>query len=768
MKKIFSKHIAISLMALILIIVSLTNTYGIKENSAISRGEFVKLINETFALKEDEESDSDSILSGREASYILAKLLGFDDSTEELSVKAILDLEIIPKELVEKKEISKSDANIFLDALKTAKMFQDSPYALTKCSLKDDFFAYENRKYLATATINPGKMSATSFSDVEKKVNSQLSEDLENILNSSNLSENSDEWKINELYQMYMDNKARSKSISMLKPYIDEIKAIKSIDELLSFQKKYEKYFDANPFLDVDAGSDAKVDAKKWAIFVNPSSYRLGAIEYYKDNEKNIPVQDAYINYIEKILSYMGETEDINKRAKTIFEFEKKRAEKDFPREDYDDPNLRYTKYSWDDMILYTTNSDILTTVSEHLLEYFKKMNIYCGNIEYVKYADSLYIEENLPVLKDYIILEVYNVFSKVLGDEVLDLPKDLNKALFGEIGEDKDIKERAQTFVVENMDQAFSNIYAKKHVAKDTKKDIVDMVEKIRDKYCERINNLTWMSDETKKKAIEKLITIKAYIAYPEDYEIDLKKSPVIKSKSEGGNLIEWTLLKKDLEHDEYIELLTKDVNQNVWKNLSTYTVNAFYMPTLNVIAVPAGILQAPFYDPDGSIEGNLGGIGAVIAHEFTHAFDKSGSKYDKDGTLKNWWSSEDLESFNKLTENVSTELSKIKFGEDNVNGKLCTDEIIADLGGAACVLDIVSSNPELNSSKLMKAWSNIWATRMPKEMASYLLSVDVHAPNKIRVNFILSQMDEFYEVYDIREEDGMFIPKEKRIIIW
>jgi len=778
MKKLFIKHIAIILTALIFITLSFTSAYEKEENVTISKGEFVKLINETFSLNED-NSDSNSTLSGAEASFIVSKLLEFDNETNEYrdeikvsesaksSARILLDLGMISKELVEKSELSLKDAKIFIDALKTAKMFQNSPYALVQCNLKDDFYAYKNRKYLATATINPGKMSATNFSDVENKVNNQLNEDLENILNSKGLVKNSDEWKIKELYKMYMDNEARTKSVSILKLYIDEIKNIKSINELLSFQKKYEKYFDINPFLDIDTGSDAKVDTTKWAIFVNPASYKLGSINYYKKNEKNISVQDAYIDYITKIFKYLGQTEDIGRRAKNIFEFERKRAEKDLPKEDYDDLNLRYTQYTWNDMIFYTKNCDVLT-ISEDLLEYFKKMNIYCANIEYVKYVDTLYIESNLPVLKDYAILEIYNVFSKALGDDVLDLPKDLNKALYGEIGEDKEIKERAQAFVIENMDQIFSNIYAKRHVSSKTKEDVTDMVEEIRNKFCERINNLTWMSDSTKKEAIEKLNSIKAYIAYPEEYEIDFKNTPNLKSKSEDGNLIEWTLAKKYLEYEEYKKLLNKSVSSNVWKNVSTYIVNAFYMPTLNSIVIPAGILQAPFYDHEASIEENLGGIGSVIAHEFTHAFDNSGAKYDKNGTLKNWWSDEDFAHFNEITENVSKELSKIKFGENNVNGKLCTGEIIADLGGEACVLDIASSKPGLDLGKVMEAWSIVWATRMPKEMAFYLLSVDVHAPSKVRVNFVLSQMDDFYDIYDIKEGDGMYVPKEKRIIIW
>lgn len=740
-------------MVLILFNTFTTNTYGMHKDF-MTKGEFINLIDEDPLVRNDKDN-LNSTISGKEANLYLNNILGFND------------LRMVSNDLIEKEKLSYEDVKVFTKALEIARMFPESPYALMNKSLKDDFFAYENREYLATATINRGKKSASSFIDVEKNVEDMLSEDLGNILKSKTLVKNSDEWKINELYKMYMDKNSRKESVSKLKPYIDEIKSTKSIDEFIALSEKYKNYFDFEPFIDIDAGSDAKVDASKWAVFVSPSSYRLGSIEYYKDDDKNVNVQNAYVDYICKILKYMGESVNIEKRAKDIFICEKKRSKMDFPQEYYDDINIRYAKCSLADMLEYTKKSHALI-ISDDLFKLFKKMNIYCPNIEYIKYVDNLYVEENLPLLKDYAILKIYDTFAKVFGEDAILIPKDLNKALYGQIGEDKKIEERALTYVTENMNRAYSRIYVKNHVSKKTKEDVVNMVEKIRDKFCERINNLAWMTLETKNKAMEKLKSIKAYVAYPEEGEVDYEKTCDLKSKEEGGNLIDWTLSKKDLEYRDFIKDLKKSAKQNVWRNLNTYIVNAFYMPCYNAIAVPAGILQAPFYDPNSSIEENLGGIGSVIAHEFTHAFDNNGAKYDKNGTITNWWKDEDFSHFSKMAEDVSSELSKIKFAGKNVNGKLCTGEVIADLGGLSCVLDIAESNSGANLKKVMKAWANIWATRMSKEMAQYLLAVDVHAPSKIRVNFVLSQMDDFYRAFNIRENDGMFVPKENRIIIW
>ncbi len=807
MKKKFIETLAIIMLFLSLSTFIPTSVHGneylIKNSSsAITKGEFANLINRNLSLEDFDDTNildvppdyiyakdllcakrngymncdeggkiyPNSTLSGDEVAKIMNKLLGFSDLSLESnvdSIEALLDLNLADEYTLRKKEISIEDANRLVNSLKIARMFSDSPYALSKKDLKDDFFAYKNRKYLATATINPGKVSTSTFIDAEKNINDIFSKDIEQILKSEDCIKNSNEWKIKELYKMYMDEDERFKSKSKLKLYIEEIKAIKNIDELNAFREKYINYFEFEPFINVNASCDAKVDASKWAIFIMPSSYRLGSIEYYSKDEKNIVIQNAYKDYIGRILKYMGETDNIDKRAKAIYALEESRAKKDFPKEIYDDPNLRYTKYSLEDMLKATENSKSLT-VSEDLYNLYKNMNVYCANIDYVKYVDSLYAENNLSTLKDYAIIDIFNTFSKVLGEDVLNLSKDLNKALYGKIEEDKGLMERAQCFVVESMSHAFSNIYADKHVFKNTKKDVIDMVENIRRKYCERINKLSWMSESTKKNAIEKLNCIKAYIAYPEENEKPEEKLFDVIAKSEGGNLIDWTLSKKDSEYRDFINILKKDARKNIWKDVSTFTVNAFYMPAFNAIVVPAGILQKPFYDVNAKKEENLGGIGAIIAHEFSHAFDNSGAKYGKDGTLTNWWTDEDFASFKNMTEDVARKLSDIHFSGSNINGRLCTGEIIADLGGLACALDIASENRNCDLSKVMDTWANVWATRMPKEMASYLLAVDVHAPSKTRVNFVISQMDDFYEIFNIKEGDGMFTPKEKRLIIW
>ena len=206
-----------------------------------------------------------------------------------------------------------------------------------------------------------------------------------------------------------------------------------------------------------------------------------------------------------------------------------------------------------------------------------------------------------------------------------------------------------------------------------------------------------------------------------------------------------------------------------DIWGNIPAYTVNAFYVPTENAIVIPAGILQEPFYSKNAKREANLGGIGAIIAHEITHAFDTSGALFDKNGTLANWWTEADIAAFGELTDKVAFALSEIEFvGSQRVSGALCTGETVSDLGAMACVLDIAGDMDGADMALIMRSWAHIWAARMSPEVAAYLLVTDTHAPHKVRTNFVLSHLGEFYTTFGVTETDEMYIAPGDRISIW
>ena len=719
----------------------------------------------------------DATISGAEAAVSINYFLGFDltkvqpnDLTTvpawaNPAVSNLLDLRMIALELADKRVLSVADAVTFATALLTAMMFQGSPYALAQVSERDDFYGYNNRQYLATATIQPGYFFAMAFLDPEFEVQNRLTALLTEILTTES-APGSDQWKIKQLFEMYMDEPGRAASLESIMPIVDEINAVSSIAELNELAAKYYSVMNLQGFYAMAVASDARVDATQWCAIIVPGSFMLGTRDYYTDDESLAPVHDALKNYLAAMLGYAGETDDLEARAAAMFEMEQANALASMPMELFNDPEVIYAKSSWAEMDGVTAGSNSLN-YSPELREVLSDANVYCPDMDYIKHIESLYTEDNLAVLKDFAILNLIGTFGGFVGDDFADLNVELQVVLFGGAVERMSLELRAQSLVTSLMSNAFSKLYAEQYVTSAVRDDVTQIVESIRDKYRERIAALEWMSDETKAMAIEKLDAIKTYIAYPDDYGSAYDFD--VRAYDDGGNLIEFYMDYCNAVYGQQLDLLSRPYDGNLWDNVPTYTVNAFYSPTENAIIIPAGILQEPFYSGDAQREANLGGIGAVIAHEISHAFDNSGAQYDKNGTLSNWWAESDFAAFMELAGGVADALSDILFvGDMSVNGVLCTGEAIADLGAMTCVLDIAGDIDDADLALVMRSWANIWASRMSAEVAAYMLSIDVHPPHKVRANFILSQLEEFYETFGITEADAMFVAPDARLAIW
>jgi putative endopeptidase len=382
-----------------------------------------------------------------------------------------------------------------------------------------------------------------------------------------------------------------------------------------------------------------------------------------------------------------------------------------------------------------------------------------------MQFINGLYTDNNLPVLKDMAMICVLQVVGSYLGDNYMDLQDNMIAAITGSAPARDPMATRALTAVENLMEPTLSNMYASAYGTQKTKDDMKQMVEAIRQKRIDRINALDWMSAQTKTKAVDKLKSITAYVAYP-DKPIDELNFDV-KAKEDGGSLVDFYMSQCKATAAKGLADLQKPVDQNMWDSVPTYTVNAYYDASVNGIMVPAGILQSPVYNPNGTQEENLGSIGAVIGHELTHSVDNNGALFDKNGTMTNWWIDADFTAFAAKTKAVSDALSQIKFNGQQVNGNLCGAEAIADLGGLSAALSI-AQDKNLDTGTVINAWAKLWDERMSQQTATYILSIDVHLPAKIRVNFTVAQQDEFYKAFNIQESDGMYTAPENRVNIW
>ena len=299
-------------------------------------------------------------------------------------------------------------------------------------------------------------------------------------------------------------------------------------------------------------------------------------------------------------------------------------------------------------------------------------------------------------------------------------------------------------------------------------------MIANIIDAYRDRINNLEWMSDSTKTKAIEKLDKFTVKIGYPDKWE-DYADLAVNKDNTFYENMqaaSEWAQADNLKDFDE-------PVDKTKW-GMSPQTVNAYFNPTFNEIVFPAAILQPPFYNYQADEAVNYGGIGAVIGHEISHAFDDSGARFDADGNLKNWWTPQDLESFTTRANALADEYSNIEVADSlYINGKFTLGENIGDLGGVLAAYDGLqkfyaeNGRPEdidgfTPEQRFFISWATIWRTKMRDDALRTRIKTDPHSPGMYRAYVPLQNVDAFYEAFGIQEGDKMYLPEDKRVRIW
>ena len=720
-----------------------------------------------------------SFISGAEAAVTVNNVIGFDGTRvpqrTDLSIprwavpaaSVLLDLTMVDQRLIETPALSVSQAQQFINALLLATMIAPgTPYALVQVELRDNLFSYVNRRFLATGVIPPGGIMASTFGDVSELVRAQLEEILTDILRNTNLTAGSYEWKIREVFNMFLDNDARIASLSMLDEYFEAIRNVESIDELLELAGRHYRYFYLVPYYSLGFIADARYDATRWAAYISAAPLSMGSRELYVDDPMLAPVHEAYIEIIANMLAAIGETENLAERAAAYFAIEQARAAFLPPAEAYADIQVLLSTTTWE-AVLEATSVTQNVRLSDAFFSRAIEMTVYSPYVDYLAFINSLYVEDNLQALKDAAKLTVFMTFINVLDDDFSGMFDVLMSILFGQpMGGDLTIEDRGQQLVSSLFWRTFSRNYYQRFSSEELKRDVTEMTEDIRAVMREMIEDIPWMSAETRAEAVVKLDSVTAYIAFPDTAIAELPF--VVRAQNDGGNLIEFMKSVARLSYELWLELIDGPANISIWKNLPTYVVNAFYNPMENAIIIPAGILQYPFYCVSNSREQNLGAIGAVIAHEFVHAFDPMGSQFDIHGTMTNWWTEEDFIAFEERNARVIAILNEIEFAGMNLIGALNVNETVTDLGAMEVAITVARRMEDADLAQVMIAWARIWATRATPEVAQFIMMQAPHLPSKLRANFILAQLDEFYEVFGVVYGDGMYIPVEERFSFW
>jgi predicted metalloendopeptidase len=645
-----------------------------------------------------------------------------------------------------------------------------------KTSPNDDFFRYVNGAWLDKTEIPADKTTWGGFHELRQNTDQETLIILKSAAENPKYKSNTDQGKAINLYNTIMDTIGRNKKgLSPLKPYLAKINAIKNVKDLEVLLNEMEPEGNLG-FFGVGVGSDPK-NSNKNILQIGPGALGLPDRDYYVSDDKDPKEKrDKYVLHITKMLAFLGEKPAQAKTdAEKIIALEIAMSKPRFDRVERRDRRKSYNPMTVADLQKLTPSIDWNNYLSKIG---FKNIDtLIVSQPKYMVALETIFKENKIDDWKAFLRWTLLNSSTSKLTTDIENANFDFyGKTLTGAIKQ-RARDERALQVVNGNVGEALGKLYVEKMFPAEAKVKAKKMIDNIILAYQNRINNLTWMSAETKKKAIEKLNKIDIKIGYPDKWK-DYSALTIL-SPADGGTYFDNSKKINRWEFNEDLDKLNKPVDKTEW-HMSPQTVNAYYNPSVNEIVFPAAILQPPFYNYQADEAVNYGGIGAVIGHEISHGFDDSGARYDADGNLKDWWTAEDLTQFTALTGALADQYSALEpLPGIHVDGKFTLGENIGDLGGVNAAYDGLQihlkedGNPGLidgytPEQRFFISWTTVWRTKMRDEAIKSSVKTDPHSPGMYRGYMPLLNIDAFYQAFNIKKGDKMYIEPEKRVKIW
>ncbi|WP_373170833.1 M13 family metallopeptidase [Enterococcus durans] len=635
---------------------------------------------------------------------------------------------------------------------------------MNKELLKQDFYEAVNEEWLKTAKIPADKPVTGGFQELVVGIDDLLMNEIDELLAHPEFVPSEKMAHFLRFYQIANDYDRRNQLAEKpLLPLLERIEKINSFDALN--QQLPEWVLDSLPLpfsLDVDA--DMK-NAQTNSFFAYPPSLFLPDKTYYAPEHPNgAELLNVFFDMMVQLLELSGKDKG---QAEAIVEqaiqFDKLIAPHVKSAEENADYSKMYNPQSFEEFIGHTATID-LKKLSVGLLGTTPD-KVIVTDPGYFDHLAELLTTEHFPLIKSWMIVRTVRSLSSYLSEEFRQVSGIFSRTLSG-TEEAMAPKKAAYYLASGQFDQVVGDYYGKKYFGEIAKKDVENMIKEMIRVYKKRLEENSWLSQATKEKAIIKLDKLGVQVGYPESIPARFDAYKTVTAE-DGGTLLSNALAFSKIEAKDRFSKWNKPVDRSEWE-MSADTVNAYYHPFRNVIVFPAAILQAPFYSLEQSSSANFGGIGAVIAHEISHAFDNNGAKFDEFGNLNNWWTEEDLEQFQNKAQAMIDEFDGLSLADATVNGKLTVSENIADAGGLSCALEAAKSEKDFSFEEFFVSWATIWRTKAKKEYQQLLLQIDVHAPAKLRANVQLQNIDEFYETFSITEQDEMYQKPEKRVHIW
>jgi putative endopeptidase len=632
----------------------------------------------------------------------------------------------------------------------------------------DDFFMFMNGAWIEATEIPADKSNYGGFGILRD----ESTENVKAIIEESatgDFAKGTDEQKVGDLYKSYMDMDTRNaKGITPLEPELERINAISNYDDLAV-------YFGGA----VRRNLDAPFGIAQFTDFKKPTHYGVYAFQgglglpdrefYFNEDDKSVEIRTEYVAQIEKMFDLAG-FDDGAEAAQTIMALETRLAGEQMLKEDTRDAAANYNKVALDDLSGLMPNFNWDLYLAETKISDVDGLILYMT--DYMKALDGIILDTDLDTWKTYFKWVALNNTASRLSAE-LDAQ---NFAFYGTtlLGteEQEPMWRRATTAVNGLLGEVVGKVYVDRHFPPEAKERMLELVGNLVNAYEKSITELEWMTDETRAQALDKLSKFTPKVGYPDvwrDYStLDIEANDYY------GNIERAALAEFEREANRR----GGEVDRTEW-GLAPQTVNAYYSPPLNEIVFPAAILQPPFFNLEADDAVNYGAIGAVIGHEIGHGFDDAGSRFDGDGVLRNWWTDEDRDEFEKRTDRLVAQYSAFApFDDLNVNGEFTLGENIGDLGGItigllAYTMSLNGEEPPVidgftGEQRVFLGFAQVWRNKYRDEALRNRIQTDPHSPSMYRANGSVRNVPEWYTAFDVQEGDELYLAPEDRVKIW
>jgi len=631
----------------------------------------------------------------------------------------------------------------------------------------DNFHRYVNGKWLDETEI-PADKSSYGIGFI---VHEEAEDNVRAIIEESaagDFEKGSNEQMVGDLYKSYMDMDNRnSLGVQPLQEEFGAIDQINSYNDLARHFGKaikiYDMPFSYGIFPDL-------MEPTKYGIYYFQSGLGLPDKDYYfKEDEKSVQIRNKYQEHVATMLELAG-LQNSTGAASNIMKLETQLAAVNMKKEDTRNPRNLYNKFPIDSLSELMPNFAWQAFLEE--ADISDMPYIIIGMVDYSRALDEIIVSTDLAIWKQYLKWMLLNAADPYLNQAIDDQNFEFyGKTLFGR-EEQRPMWRRAVSVVNNNLGEVVGKVYVERHFSSAAKERVRELVDNLIKAYRESIKALDWMSDSTKNQALDKLKKFTPKIGYPDiwkDYSgLEIKEGDIL------GNKIRADLA----EYGRQVKKLKGPIQKHEW-GMSPQTVNAYYNPTMNEIVFPAAILQPPYFDMTVEDAVNYGSIGAVIGHEIGHGFDDSGSQFDGDGQMRNWWTDEDKSQFEQRTAALIAQYDSYQvFNDLYVNGTFTLGENIGDLGGLSIALKayMMSLNGEVGpmmdgltaTQRVFLGYAQSWLSKSRDEAMRVRINSDPHSPPRFRVNGVVRNIPEFYDAFNVSEGDSLYLTPAERIKIW